>query len=76
MATRIHLGRLLGERKMRMAELSRRTGISKNALSEVYYEKVKAIRFDTLEKLCEALQCTVGEFIEYQPETKQPAPQS
>ena len=61
---------------MRMAELSRRTGISKNALSDVYYEKVKAIRLDTLEKLCEALQCTVGELIEYQPEKNEPVPQS
>lgn len=67
MAIQIHLGRLLGERKMKMAELSRKTGISKNALSELYYEKVKAIRFDTLEKICEALSCQVGELIEYQP---------
>ncbi len=55
---------------MKMAELSRTTGISKNALSDVYYEQVKAIRFDTLEKICAALQCTVGELIEYQPDNK------
>ncbi len=68
MAIKIHLGRLLGERKMKMAELSRKTGISKNALSNLYYEEVKAIRFDTLEKICNALGCTVGELIEYQPD--------
>ena len=71
MAIHIHLGKLLGERKMKMAELSRKTGISKNALSELYYEKVKAVRFETLEKICEALGCTVGELIEYQPDKKQ-----
>jgi putative transcriptional regulator len=76
MAIKIHLGRLLGERKMKMAELSRRTGISKNALSDMYYEKGTAVRFDTLEKICAALACTVGELIEYIPEPKQPAPQS
>ena len=70
MAIRIHLGRLLGERKMKMAELSRTTGISKNALSDLYYEKEKAVRFDTLEKICETLDCTVGELIEYQPDNK------
>ncbi len=75
MAIRIHLGRLLGERKMKMAELSRTTGISKNALSDVYYEKVKAVRFDTLEKICEALGCTVGELIEYQPNDTKSASQ-
>ncbi len=72
MAIRIHLGRLLGERKMKMAELSRITGISKNALSEVYYEKGKQIRYETLEKLCAALGCTVGELIEYQPDNTEP----
>ncbi len=55
---------------MKMAELSRATGISKNALSDLYYEKVAAIRFDTLEKICEALGCTVGELLEYQPDSK------
>ncbi len=75
MAVRIHLGRLLGERKMKMAELSRRTGISKNSLSDVYYEKVKAVRLDTLEKICEVLGCTVGELIEYQPDNKEQAPE-
>ena len=34
----------------------------------LYYEKVKAIRFETLEKICEALNCSVAELIEYQPE--------
>ncbi len=57
---------------MKMAELSRRTGISKNALSEVYYEKGKQIRYETLEKLCAALGCTVGELIEYQSDNTQP----
>jgi putative transcriptional regulator len=73
MAIKIHLGRLLGERKMKMSELSRKTGISKNALSDLYYEKVKAIRFDTIEKICKALECTVGELIEYQPDNKNSA---
>ncbi len=76
MEIRIHLGRLLGERKMKMSELSRKTGISPNTLSDIYNEKVTMIRFDTLKKICAALQCTVGELIEYQPEPKQPAPQS
>lgn len=39
-----------------------------NALSDLYHERVKAIRFDTPEKICKALECTVGELIEYQPD--------
>ncbi len=76
MSIKIHLGRLLGERKMKMSELSRKTGISKNALSDLYYEKVKAIRFDTLEKICKALGCVVGELIEYQPDKNTSATQT
>ncbi len=76
MAIKIHLGRLLGERKMKMSELSRKTGISKNALSDLYYEKVKAIRFDTLEKICKALGSTVGELIEYQSDKNTSATQT
>jgi putative transcriptional regulator len=65
---RIHLGRLLGERKLKMSQLSQQTGISKNALSDLYYEKTKGIQFDTLEKICAALNCTVADLLEYVPD--------
>ena len=66
---RIHLSRLLGERKMKVADLSRQTNIDAHTLADLYHERAKAIYFDTLEKICEALNCTVGELIEYQPDT-------
>jgi putative transcriptional regulator len=62
---RIHLGRLLGERKMKMSDLSKQTGISKNALSDLYHEKTDRIRFDTLDKICTALHCSVSDLVEY-----------
>ena len=65
---RIHLGRLLGERKMKMSELSIKTGISKNALSDLYHEKTKGIQFDSLDKICTALNCTVADLLEYAPD--------
>ncbi len=73
---RIHLSRLLGERKMKIADLSRQTNINPHALADLYYERAKAVYFDTLEKICEALGCTIGELIEYQPDTKKPPAQS
>ena len=69
---RIHLSRLLGERKMKVSELSRQTNINPHALADLYYERAKAVYFDTLEKICEALGCTVGELIEYQPDNTEP----
>ena len=60
----VHLGRLLGERKLRMADVCRRTGISKKTLSLLYREKSCGIRFETLAKLCQALDCSVGDILE------------
>ncbi len=68
MMIRIHLGRLLGERKMKMAELSRLTGMSHNALSDLYYERTKGIQFETLSKICKALQCQPADLLEYVPD--------
>lgn len=67
MPMRVHLGRLLGERKLRASEVSRKTGINKNTLSSLYNERVSGIRFDTLEKLCRFLDCSVNDLIEYIP---------
>ena len=68
MAIKIHLSKLLGERKINMAELSRQTNISKNTLSGFYHEKNTGIRLDTLEKICKALNCSIADLLEYVPE--------
>jgi putative transcriptional regulator len=70
MAIRIHLGKLLGERKMKVSALSRATGISPHSLADIYHEKVTQIRLDTLEKLCAVLGCSVGELLEYATDKK------
>mgnify|MGYP001615933852 CR=1 FL=1 len=64
----IHLSKLLGERKMKMTELSEKTGINKNTIGELYYEKSQMVRFDTLDKICKALDCSISELLEYVPE--------
>lgn len=55
MSIKVHLGRLLGERKLRASEVARKTGINKNTLSSLYNERISGIRFDTLKKLCKFL---------------------
>ena len=71
MSIRIHLGRLLGERRLRASEVARKTGINKNTLSSMYNEKISGIRFDTLERLCKFLNCSIGDLIEYIPDEEQ-----
>ena len=65
MPIKVHLSKLLGERKLRASEVARKTGINKNTLSALYNENVTGIKFDTMEKLCKFLDCKVGDLIEY-----------
>jgi putative transcriptional regulator len=70
MPIRVKLSSLLGARKMRVAELARRTDISQNALGRLYHEKNKGVEFETIEKVCEALECKIEDLLEYIPREK------
>nr|WP_216602244.1 helix-turn-helix transcriptional regulator [Vibrio pectenicida] len=58
---------MMAKRKMRLKELSERVGVSEQNLSILKNGKAKAIRFSTLEKICQALECQPGDILEYQP---------
>lgn len=62
----IHLDVMLAKRKMSVTQLSEQVGITMANLSILKTGKAKAIRFSTLEKLCEVLQCQPGDLIAYQ----------
>ena len=64
---RNHLSRLLGERRMSQAELSRQTGIRAATINEIYHEIADRISLEHLDKICEALDCSLHELIEYVP---------
>ncbi|MBB1630338.1 helix-turn-helix transcriptional regulator [Cupriavidus sp. UME77] len=61
----VRLDVLLAERKMKSRELAQYIGITEPNLSLLKSGKVKGIRFDTLEKICEALNCQPGDLLEY-----------
>ncbi len=60
------LDRMMADRKMSLNELAEQVGISLANLSNLKTGKVKAIRFTTLEKICEVLDCQPGDILEYQ----------
>ncbi|MBQ4340753.1 MAG: helix-turn-helix transcriptional regulator [Firmicutes bacterium] len=62
----LRLDRIMVERKMSLNELADRVGISNVNLSKIKNNKVTAIRFGTLAAICEALECEVGDILEYQ----------
>ncbi len=72
----VNLDVQLARRKMRLNELSERVGISVQNLSVLKTGKARAIRFSTLESLCEVLQCTPGDLLEYRPADGEPSDRS
>ena len=63
----INLDVMMAKRKMSLNELSDRVGITLANLSILKNNKARAIRFSTLNAICRALDCTVGDIIEYVP---------
>lgn len=65
MAIIINLDVMLSKRKMSVTELSERVGITMANISILKNGRAKAIRFSTLEAICEALDCQPGDILEY-----------
>lgn len=61
----LRLDRMMVERKMSLNELAAHVGISNVNLSKIKNNKVTAVRFSTLAAICEALDCGVGDILEY-----------
>ncbi len=61
----VNLDVMLAKRKLKLKELSEKVGVSTVNLSILKQGKVKAIRFSTLDAICEALDCQPGDILEY-----------
>ena len=57
---------MLAKRKMSLTELSEKVGVTIANLSILKKGKAKAVRFSTLEAICEALDCQPGDILEYE----------
>ena len=64
----VNLDVVLAQRKMRLNTLAELVGITPQNLSVLKTGKARAMRFDTLEKICAALQCQPGDLLEYVPD--------
>ena len=62
----LRLDRVMADRKMSLNELSERVGVANDNLSTLKHGRVSAIRFSTLEAICEVLDCQPGDILEYQ----------
>jgi len=64
----VNLDVVLARRKMRSKELAERIGITEQNVSLLKSGKVKGVRFDTLDRICEVLDCQPGEILEWRPD--------
>ncbi len=68
MAIRFQVRELLDTRGMTQTELQLRTGLAYSTISDLYHNKARRIDVGTLDALCNALKCGVGEVLEHVPE--------
>ena len=64
----VNLDVMLARRKMRSKELAERIGITEQNLSLLKSGKVRGVRFETLSKICDVLNCQPGDLLEYRAE--------
>ena len=62
----VRLDVMLAKRKMRSKDLAQQVGITEQNLSLLKSGKVKGIRFETLNKICESLDCQPGDILEFE----------
>lgn len=63
----VHLDVMLARRKMRSRELAERVGITEANISLLKSGKVRGVRFDTLSRICDVLQCQPGDLLAWEP---------
>ncbi len=68
MAIHCILSTILGIKRIKMAELVRMSNVSKTTINAMYHDRVKKIDYSVLNRVYKALDCAVGDLIEYVPD--------
>ncbi len=63
-----HLSRLMGERKVKIADVARETGLHRNTVTLLYQETAARIDLEAIDRLCAYFNVSVGELLEFIPE--------
>ena len=72
MSVHCRLSIILGEKRIKMAELVRMTGVSKTTINAMYHDRVQKIDYLVIDRICKALDCNISDLIEYIPEEDSP----
>lgn len=66
---RCHLSRMMGEHKMRIADVARETGLSRATVTLLYKETAQKVDLEAIEQICVLFDCTIGDLLELVPNT-------
>lgn len=64
---RCHLARLMGERKMRISDVMRETGLSRTTVTLLYKEIALKVDLDAIDKLCDLFNCDIQDLLQKSP---------
>lgn len=64
---KIHLSRILGERRLKIADVARDTRLNRGTLTRMYHETAERLDVDALDRLCNYLDCRLDELLEHVP---------
>ena len=62
-----HLSRIMGERKLKIIDVARDTGINRGTITRLYHETASRVELEVIEALCRYFDCKVGDLFEYLP---------
>ena len=65
-----YLSKILGEKRLKISDVTRDTGINRGTLTRMYHEKAQRIELDVIDGLCKYLSCGVADLFEYIEETE------
>ncbi|WP_425459956.1 helix-turn-helix domain-containing protein [Hydrocarboniclastica marina] len=60
-----HLSRLMGEKKLKIVDVARETGVNRGTVTRLYHETASRVELETIEALCRYLGCDVGDLFEF-----------
>ncbi len=64
-----HISRVMGERKLKIADITRATDINRGTLSRLYQETATRIELEVVDKLCAYFNCNIDDLFEYIPDS-------
>ncbi len=62
---RCHLSRLMGERKLKIIDVARETGLHRNTITLLYNETATRVDLETVDALCRFFGCEIGQLLEF-----------